>query len=79
MPDVFSGQQRQRAHFRHGFPGAIGMQRYGTRAPTRRNGFTSRPIVRDKQRRIGFTYDVGPHPDDAGKIKFRELTLGSPP
>lgn len=31
--------------------------------------------VRDKQRRIGFTYDVGPHPDDTGKIEFRELTL----
>lgn len=27
------------------------------------------------RRRLGFTYDIGPHPDDRGRIEFDEITL----
>lgn len=31
--------------------------------------------VRNARSRLGYTYDIGPHPDDEGNIEFNELTL----
>lgn len=31
---------------------------------------------REGRRRLGFTYDVGPHPDDTGQIRYDEIKLG---
>ena len=31
---------------------------------------------RQRRRRLGFTYDAGPHPDDTGRIHYDDITLG---
>ena len=33
-------------------------------------------FVHGGQRRLGFTYDVAPHPDDTGRIEYAEIVLG---